>query len=160
MEKPWRSPRRHGRPNQQSSDDDGSDDEVNPQSKYAKKPLGKGRAFPPKKKAKTTKNTPVKDDSDDDNSSDDEETTFGMKSSGKKKGYSAFKLANSSGLDSKKALSNRTTLTSTGISSTAFSTFDFFSQETIANIKVKRTKNFFIIFNLKSHKQYKKLLIF
>ena len=86
MEKPWRSPRRHGRPNQQSSDDNGSDDEVNPQSKYAKKPPGKGRAFPPKKKAKTTKNTPVKDDSDDDYSSDDEETTFGMKSLGKKKG--------------------------------------------------------------------------
>ena len=77
MEKPWRSPRWHGRPNQQSSDDDGSDDEVNPQIKYAKKPQGKGRAFPPKKKAKTTKNTPVKDDSDDDYSSDDEETTFG-----------------------------------------------------------------------------------
>jgi hypothetical protein len=64
MEKPRRSPRRHGRPNQQSSDNDGLDNEVNPQSKYAKKPSGKGRAFPPKKKAKTTKNTPVKDDSD------------------------------------------------------------------------------------------------
>jgi len=86
MEKPRKSPRRHGRPNQQSSDDNGSDNEVNPQSKYAKKPSGKGSAFPPKKKAKTTKNTLVKDDSDNDYSSDDEETTFEMKSSGKKKG--------------------------------------------------------------------------
>ncbi len=80
------SPRWQGRPNQQSSDNNGSDDEFNPQSKYVKKPSGKGRAFPPKKKAKTTKNTLVKDDSDDDYSSDDEETTFGMKTSGKKKG--------------------------------------------------------------------------